>query len=163
MLPPGRECNPAHSGVPGPVRDPAHAQDIPKASQHEIQSHPQQPKWTSKGMPSNLQWDTNGQQLAIHRSIESSYHRILSLGAGGRGAKPFRYIKRCGYIYLSLYIYVDIYIYMPQTTTPVKVGVLTCPRIVIPLEIAKAGRQPKYLSPAANSLEFQDCWSSPGA
>ena len=85
VLPPGRECNPAPSGVPGPVRDPGQALGISKGLQHEVQGHPQQPKWTSKGMPSNLQWDTNGQQLAIHRSIESSYHRILSLGAGGRG------------------------------------------------------------------------------
>ena len=88
MLPPGRECNPAHSGVPGPVRDPGQALGVSKGLQHEVQGHPQEPKWTSKGMPSNRQWDTKGQQLAIHRSIESSYHRILSLGAGGRGRIP---------------------------------------------------------------------------
>ena len=56
--------------------------------QSGTQGHPQQPKWTSKGMPSTLQWHTNGQQLAIHRIIETSYHRTLSLGAGGRGRSP---------------------------------------------------------------------------
>ena len=116
MLPPGRECNPAHSGVPGPVRDPGQALGISKGLQHEVQGHPQQPKWTSKGMPSNLQWETNGQQLAIHRSIESSYHRILSLGAGGRGRSPsdiyiYIYIMihsktRCG-LKLGTFMFVD--------------------------------------------------------
>ena len=76
VLPPGRECNPAHSVVPGPVRDPGLALGISKGFHHEVQGHPQ---WTSKGMLLNLQWQTNGQQLAIHRIIESSYHyhRIL--------------------------------------------------------------------------------------
>ena len=88
LLPLERECNPAHSGVPGQARAPSHAQDISQGLQHEVQGNPQQPKWTSKGMPSTLQWQTNGQQLAIHRIIETSYHRILSLGAGGRGRSP---------------------------------------------------------------------------
>mgnify|MGYP000119923389 CR=1 FL=1 len=101
----GRECNSAHSGVPGPVRDPGQALGISKGLQHEVQGHPQQPKWTSKGMPSTLQWQTNGQQLAIHRIIESSYHRILEIRGRRQGAKPFIYI----YIYIFIYIYIYIY------------------------------------------------------
>ena len=65
VLLPGRECNPGHSGVPGSVRVPGQALGISKGLQHEVQGNPQQPKWTSKGMPSTLQWQTNGQQLAI--------------------------------------------------------------------------------------------------
>ena len=45
-------------------------------------------------MPSNLQWDTHGQQLAMYRGLEESYRRILSLGAGGRGRSPSIYRER---------------------------------------------------------------------
>ena len=53
---------------PGPRPSPWHLQDL----QREVQGHLQRPKWTSKCMPSTLQWQTNGQQLAIHRIIQSS-------------------------------------------------------------------------------------------
>ena len=110
VLPPGRKCNPVHSGVPGPVRDLGQALGICKGLQHDVQGHPQQPKWTSKGMPSTLQWQTNGQQLAIHRIIETSYHRILSLGAGGRGRSPsdiYIYVsKQCIHMCISIYVFV---------------------------------------------------------
>ena len=43
MLPPGRECHPAHSGVPGPLRDPGQALGISKGLQHDVQGHHQQP------------------------------------------------------------------------------------------------------------------------
>ena len=90
MLPPRGECNPAHSGVPGPVRDPGQALGMSKGLLHDVQSHPQQPKWTSKGTPWTLRWQTNGQQLAMHRIIGSSYHRNRSSRGRRQGAKPFR-------------------------------------------------------------------------
>ena len=123
---PGSQQNnaPARTGVPsspfwrpratpGPRSSPWHFQGPP----NEVQGHPQQPKWTSKGMPSTLQWQTNGQQLPIHRIIESSNHPIIgssSLGAGGRGRSPsdmFTYIYIYAYIiFINIYIYMYIYI-----------------------------------------------------
>ena len=40
LLPHEPHCNPAHSEVPGPVRDPGHAQDIPKASKMRSKAIP---------------------------------------------------------------------------------------------------------------------------
>ena len=47
----GEKRNPAHSGVPGPVRNPGQALGISKGLQHEVQGCPQQPKWTSQACP----------------------------------------------------------------------------------------------------------------
>ena len=88
MLPPGRECNPAHWAVPGPVRDPAHAQDIPKASQMRSKAIPSSQNGPQKAYPR----PSNGiQMVSSLQSIESSNRPIIessSLGAGGRGRSP---------------------------------------------------------------------------
>ena len=88
------ECNPAHSGVPGPARAPCHAQHISQGLQHEVQGHSRQPKL-----------------IARQAIIESSSHRIIesSISMGRRQqAKPFRYWYIYSYTCIHS-IYVSIY------------------------------------------------------
>ena len=59
MLPPARECNPAHSGVPGPVRDPGQALGISKGLQHDVQGQPSSQNGPEKACPR----PSNGRQM----------------------------------------------------------------------------------------------------
>ena len=41
MLPPPWDCNPAHSGVPGPAQDAGHDRDVSQGLKTEVQGHRQ--------------------------------------------------------------------------------------------------------------------------
>ena len=74
VLPPARECNLAHSGVPGTARDPGHDRHVSQGLQNEFQGHFRTSKWSPKIIDSKAP-AARGEALQILYNILSSYEQ----------------------------------------------------------------------------------------